>query len=378
MKRLIHKAGAWLACLLLLTALLPATASARGSVDVSRTDCTLSIAYPCAGISFRLYRVADISALGTFTLSNGFEKYDVSLADLDSAGWKDLSETLDGYIKRDQLTPVDTQTTDSSGKLTFTAKTPGLYLVTWDQHTTDGYTYKPQPFLVSLPGLDQNDGWVYTVNAVPKFDKEKVPDNPDGPDDPDTVTRRVLKVWKDNGNAAGRRPTSVTVQLLKNGAVYEEVTLNSDNNWKYEWTGLSAGDAWQVVEKDVPDGYTVSVGREGITFTVTNTLTPLPPTPPDTPDDPDDPDVLDDPDTPDTPDDPDTPDTPDKPDTPHLPDDPDTPNTPDVPSDGPDEPDIPQTGQLWWPVSLLACGGMGLFLAGWLKRRNNDRGRTDE
>ena len=27
---------------------------------------------------------------------------------------------------------------------------------------------------------------------------------------------------------------------------------------------------------------------------------------------------------------------------------------------------------------LLACGGMGLFLAGWLKRRKCDCGETDE
>ncbi len=342
--------GIWLACLLLAGTLLPSTAMARGMVDVDRTDCALSIQYPCSGITFRLYRVADVSAAGDFTLTGEFKRYAVSLTGLDSTGWRNLADTLDGYIARDRLSPADTQTTSRTGQLTFSQKTPGLYLVTWDRHTTGGYTYTPQPFLVSLPGLDQNDNWVYALDAVPKYDKDQVPDEPDGPD---TVDRRVLKIWKDDGT---ERPGSVVIQLLRNGAVYREVALSSGNNWKHTWTDLDAKYNWQVVEKTVPDGYTVTVSREGITFVVTNTQTP-----------------------PDIPEPPDEPNPPDKPDTPDGPGVPQTGvNEPDIPLAGQDGPNIPQTGQLWWPVPLLACGGMGLFLAGWLKHRNRDSGEPDE
>lgn len=31
---------------------------------------------------------------------------------------------------------------------------------------------------------------------------------------------------------------------------------------------------------------------------------------------------------------------------------------------------LPQTGQLWWPVPVLACAGVLLFAHGWLKRKN--------
>ena len=30
---------------------------------------------------------------------------------------------------------------------------------------------------------------------------------------------------------------------------------------------------------------------------------------------------------------------------------------------------LPQTGQLWWPVPLLALTGSFLFLVGWLRRK---------
>ena len=36
----------------------------------------------------------------------------------------------------------------------------------------------------------------------------------------------------------------------------------------------------------------------------------------------------------------------------------------------PGEPDLPQTGVLWWPVPVLACAGLFLFLIGWGKRRH--------
>lgn len=42
-------------------------------------------------------------------------------------------------------------------------------------------------------------------------------------------------------------------------------------------------------------------------------------------------------------------------------DEPDEPSEPDTPDDS----TLPQTGQLWWPVSLLAIGGILLYSIGW-------------
>ena len=61
---------------------------------------------------------------------------------------------------------------------------------------------------------------------------------------------------------------------------------------------------------------------------------------------------------------------------PDNPDDPTNPGKPTSPgtsggSSGSKKPTLPQTGQLWWPVPLLACGGMLCFLAGWVKNRRD-------
>ena len=322
--------GSLLACLL-LAALLPTAAMARGLIDTGK-PVSLTVRYPCKGITFRLYRVAEVSAYGEYTLTGDFQDDPVTLKQPDQAGWRALAATLDGYAARDQRKPLATRETDANGQLIFSGLEAGMYLVTWQKHTTSGYTYTPVPFLVSLPGLDGEDNWVYDVTAGPKYDREKVPVRPGAV----TVDRKVLKVWEDDG-AEDARPESITVQLLRNGKVYDTVTLSGKNRWSYAWDGLSKDDTWQVVEADVPEEYTVTVSREGITFVVTNTLTE------ELPDEP----------------------TPEGP-LPEVPEE----NIPDEPV--PQGPALPQTGVLWWPVPLLACAGMALFLAGWARRRSEE------
>lgn len=333
------RVGALLVCLAALCALLQASASARGLIDTGET-ASLTIRYDWEGVSFRLYRVAEVSPYGEYTLTGDFKDYPVSLEQSSQAGWRALAATLEAYAVWDSLTPLDQGTTDSRGRLTFAPLAAGLYLVTGERHSDGSYSYTPEPFLVSLPGLDGEDEWLWNVTASPKYDRDPEPD--DG-----TIRRKVLKVWNDGGDRS-ERPSEIVVQLLRDGVVWDVVRLSERNNWSCEWRDLAPGHVWLVVELEVPEGYTVTIDREGITFVITNTRTPeVPDTPP--PEGPG----------------------PDGPDEPTLPDQPGTPVTPGQPS----KPILPQTGMLWWPAPLLACAGMGLVLAGWLLRR---RGEKDE
>ena len=78
------------------------------------------------------------------------------------------------------------------------------------------------------------------------------------------------------------------------------------------------------------------------------------------------------PETPDIPEQPDSPDTPVSPGTPDNPVSPGTPDTP-VSSGTPDKPVLPQTGQLNWPVPVLACSGVLLFAIGWVLNRQGKK-----
>lgn len=136
---------------------------------------------------------------------------------------------------------------------------------------------------------------------------------------------------------------------------------------------LPDGDSW-IYDVD-------ATPKVGATIPDTPETPPdTPETPPDTPDTPPDtPDTP--PDTPDTPEQPDTPDTPvspDSPDNPVSPDSPDNPVSPDNPDNpvspsNPDKPVLPQTGQLNWPVPVLACSGVLLFAVGWVLNRQGKK-----
>ena len=88
--------------------------------------------------------------------------------------------------------------------------------------------------------------------------------------DSDTVSRQVIKLWRDEGHEA-QRPESITVELLRNGEVYDTVKLSDANNWKYDWTNLPKDSEWTVHEAGVPVQYTVSTVQEGTAYILTNT-----------------------------------------------------------------------------------------------------------
>lgn len=93
--------------------------------------------------------------------------------------------------------------------------------------------------------------------------------------------------------------------------------------------------------------------------------TPEPETPPFPPNKPDKPNTPDTPENPDNPDNPVSPGNPDNPVAPGTPDNPVLPGHPDHPvMNG-----LPQTGQLNWPIPVMAVSGMLLFAYGWMTDR---------
>lgn len=281
----MKKCGCVLLCTLMVLLMLPMQVFAAGVIELDR-DVTLTISYidgstPIVGAEFSIYRVADVDAYAysEFTLTEEFAASNVAVNNLDSSGWRAAAGTLAGYVQLNGIKAFDSGSTDTEGKLTFpTDKSivmkPGLYLVIGQKHiqnkdNTD-YIYTAEPFLVSLPALNEiENDWDYNGSASPKF--TSTPIIPIIPD-PD-VDRKVIKVWDDDGYEHNR-PEQIIAVLLRDGVPYDSVVLNEDNNWTYRWTGLDPAYTWTVTEQKVPDGYTVSIRQEGITFVITNTYHP--------------------------------------------------------------------------------------------------------
>ena len=319
-----------LALLAAVLCLLTSVAQAAGSIDLTRKP-TLTLTYrdgktALSGAKFSIYRVADADETGELTVRSEFDEFDLDIRGKNDRRWREMAQTLESYVLRREVTPADSGKTDKTGMLTFPTQgktlAAGLYRVIGERHTQGGNDYDAEPFFVLLPTQDlENNEWVYDVSANVKFGKTPVPD------DGDTVTRKVLKVWDDDG-AEDSRPQEITVELLRNGKVYDTVKLSEKNNWRYTWLDLDADARWSVTEKTV-SGYTVSITREGITFVVTNTKKP------------------------------------ERTDTPDTPVNPSNPSKPSSPT----KPTLPQTGAVWWHVEALALSGLVFLILGALDRK---------
>ncbi len=347
----LRRVAAFLLCFVLCGACLPGRGLAAALDEVEK--CSLELSYvvdedrAMEGVEFRLYRVAEITDAMTFRLLEEYRKYQVTASD-----WLARAMTLSGYVARDQILPTTAGLTDGEGRVSFSQLEKGLYLIVGDARSLDGYVYTPTPFLLSLPYTADGRSWEADVVTYAKYGRRSTGGG--GSTDPETVSYRVLKVWEDRGHEE-ERPERVTVELLRDGQVYDSVELNQGNNWRHDWTGLDAGGNWQVAERETK-GYSVSVSQGGITFVITNSyLERGPETPPaenreELP--PEEEDITD-----------------WKPPLSGWEEELPPSEEEELEDEEPPLARLPQTGQLWWPVPLLAMGGAALLLLGIARRR---------
>ncbi len=305
-----HILPIFLCVLLFMATVLPISAAESDSITVLFKHDSK----PVEQASFQIYKAANWNG-STYTFISPFSDYQIRMPeDSSSEEWKTLSLTLASYITRDSIPAVASGKTDTSGSVRFDGLTDGLYLIIGATTQYDDLLLIPQPVIVTVPSTKKDGTVDCDVVTEPKYDYRKLTD--------ETIERRALKIWKDSGNKQNR-PQGITVQLLRDGKVYEEQTLNAANNWRYIWENLDASHDWKLTEKEVPKNYTVQIEQQGVTFTVTNTLDAVSP-----------------------------------------------PSAPNKPSS---DSTLPQTGLLWWPVPVLVVtGALAVFIGIFLILRKKD------
>jgi hypothetical protein len=192
--------------------------------------------------------------------------------------WNVVRSTLETHILAYAVEADRITVTDQDGQAGFEALTPGLYLAMTEPVTAQDWKYIFDSALVALPGLGTEGIWEYQVAVTSKF--QAIP--PVTPDE--KIEYKVVKLWKGD---AGRtdRPQSVQVELFCDGISCETVILSEENHWTYSWSAPDDGAVWKVVERNVPDGYTMTVEQRESAFVLTNTwgmADPDIPTPPQT------------------------------------------------------------------------------------------------
>ena len=96
--------------------------------------------------------------------------------------------------------------------------------------------------------------------------------------DPEKINISGTKVWNDNNDQDGKRPTKITVQVLKGEQVVAEMEVSAETDWKFEFKDLPKYEkgkeiTYELKEVSVAHYTTEVTGKDG-KYTITNTHTP--------------------------------------------------------------------------------------------------------
>lgn len=239
------------------------TSDAKEGMDSSK-NITLTLTYHyddllLNDVLVNVYHIASLTDDFKYQLMPDFTKYPIAVNGLNNQQeWDMLEETLKSYIRADDIGESFSGAI-SNNQLRLTNLPVGLYLIETEMVDEDKYTLKYDEILINLPQLLANGKWNYEVNVYPKG-FEYIPKY-------EEIKYAVIKQWQDDGK---NRPDSVNIEIYKNDELIEEKTLSSSNNWTYEWIGLDDGSKWNVVERNIPNGYKVSISKKENIFIILN------------------------------------------------------------------------------------------------------------
>ena len=128
----------------------------------------------------------------------------------------------------------------------------------------------------ALPKYAAGQEITYTVSeeAVPGYTSKVDGYNITNSYTPETTTVSGSKTWEDGDNQDGKRPASITVNLLADGQKVNSQTVGEADGWSYNFTGLPVYKDGQritytVTEEAVP-GYSTNLNG----YNITNSYTP--------------------------------------------------------------------------------------------------------
>ena len=188
------------------------------------------------------------------------EEFEFTLTDQDGKVKETVKNDKDGNIAFSELE------FDKAGTYTFKiAEKAG---------SDTSIKYDTKTITATVTVVDKGKG---ALEATVSYDDEKAFENTYTPTKTEVP---VKKVWKDENNQDGKRPTSVTVKLLADGQdTGKTLELNAANGWTGSFTNLDADKGgtpiqYTVVEVTVT-GYTSDVtGDAASGFTITNSYSP--------------------------------------------------------------------------------------------------------
>lgn len=328
----------------------------------------ISLENSVPGMVWDIYRTGDALEDGTLKPDKKFSGYRIPSKMEHREEIQTLAYTFESYINIRNVKPVDSRAADDKGTAVFTDLAEGWYTAVPRQLVKDGMLYESGPVMVCVSSYEiYSDVWGTDVRVCPKVNKNtKIPEN---------KKKIVIRYEPDPTYPDSDEP--VNIIIYRDDEEYYRLQLDRDNDWTYVLPEIPDDDTkWSVILETTPEDvyplYRKETDRTDITpvdtFIVTHrwdynntVLYPLPTftAPPGSPDD--EPEVtatvteeL-------------------------IPENTTVPvmltpeeTEPPVITRITEESRLPQTGQLWWPVPLLAVCGAAFIGAGAVVRVKED------
>ena len=124
---------------------------------------------PLQGVGLALYKVGGVDTSDGnvhFVLDSALASTGINFDSITTADdWRSAAETLAGAVTGVEL-EVKTDSSDENGNMIFPGLDEGMYLVVQNDVETSDVTVSPM--LISIPFANEDEGWLYDVQAYPK------------------------------------------------------------------------------------------------------------------------------------------------------------------------------------------------------------------
>ncbi len=261
---IIRRLGAVL-CLLGVVFWMMAASLLHASADEETTGtltliCETVEGVKLGGMHWDVFRIGGRNADGDYELQGAFADYPVSLEDTSATALAHAAATLDTFAVADQITPLASANANENGWLKFTNLSVGLYLIAGDCLVIDKTYYYPASFLLEVTEGEGADN-IFDMTAHPKYIYKS---------GSEYEQYTVKKVWQNDENNPENRSTYITVEIYRDKELFETITLDESNDWTYSWEAEKPY-KWQVHEVDIPSKYSVLYRSQETQFLIINT-----------------------------------------------------------------------------------------------------------
>lgn len=239
------------------------TTEAKEEIDINRkSSLTINYNNDLTDTEVKLYKIASVSKDFQYQLSTDFSVYPINIngitSDLD---WNILDNTINSYIVADGIEAFKTYFINDNF-LKIENLEVGLYFVKMEKIDKDDYVLIFDNFLLSVPNLGEDGYWDYDISIYPKVESY-IPKY-------EKIDYTVIKQWRDD---KVNRPKSVDIDIYKDGILVDSQVLSTSNNFTYSFETLDDGSEWSVVERNILEGYNVSILNKNRNFIIINTDT---------------------------------------------------------------------------------------------------------